>query len=69
MNKDNLLPLQDFSLKAIKESNVYFLSHAEDFAIVGIPLETVVFLLIGIEAVLYLIYFDNKRAVVEKDVR
>ena len=68
MNKDNLLPLKDFSLKAIKELNVYFLSHAEGFAIVGIPLETVVFLLIGIEAVLYLIYFGNKRAVVEKDV-
>ena len=49
--------------------NVYFLSHAEDFAIVGILLETVVFLVIGTEAVLYLIYFDNKRAVVEKDVR
>ncbi|EQC78032.1 hypothetical protein HSISM1_2104 [Streptococcus sp. HSISM1] len=49
--------------------NVYFLSHAEDFAIVGILLETAVFLLIGIEVVLYLIYFDNKRAVVEKDVR
>ena len=31
MNKDNLLPLQDFSLKAIKELNVYFLSHAEGF--------------------------------------
>ncbi len=30
--------------------------------------ETAVFPLIGIEVVLYLIYFDNKRAVVEKDV-
>ena len=50
MNKDNLLPLQDFSLK---ESNVYFLSHAEGFGDVDTLLEIVVFPELGTVTVLF----------------
>ena len=66
MNKDNLLPLQDFSLKAIKELNVYFLSHAEGFGDVDILLEIVVFLELGTVTVLFPIGFGNIAAVDEQ---
>ena len=66
MNKDNFLPLQDFSLKAIKESNVYFLSHDEGFGDVDTLLEIVVFLELETVAVLFPIDFGNIAAVDEQ---
>ena len=66
MNKDNLFPLQDFSIKAIKESNVYFLSHDEGFGDVDTLLEIVVFLELGTVTVLFPIGFGNIAAVDEQ---
>ena len=58
--------IKELLLDAIKELNVYFLSHAEGFGDVDILLEIVVFLELGTVIVLFPIGFGNIAAVDEQ---